>query len=211
MRQEAVSPCSWGPGDTGDQSPRQVLFSTEPPPPVSPPCDEGPTTSGTKLHSSSCLGSRVTPTLPVPVAHPLIMPVEPAAGCATAGTVGRRCLSRGMAVVLTPPQVSPPPRDPLLPAQPLVISVLLWVPACPPSFQCPDWGGLERAQYSFSHSFEYMCLVIYDGTFPASREGGKMEEQCPFSGSVVRSALPVPWTEEPGGLQSTGSQRVGHD
>ena len=141
MRQEAVSPCSWGPGDTGDQSPRQVLFSTEPPPPVSPPCDEGPTTSGTKLHSSSCLGSRVTPTLPVPVAHPLIMPVEPAAGCATAGTVGRRCLSRGMAVVLTPPQVSPPPRDPLLPAQPLVISVLLWVPACPPSFQCPDWGG----------------------------------------------------------------------
>ena len=109
MRQEAVSPCSWGPGDTGDQSPRQVLFSTEPPPPVSPPCDEGPTTSGTKLHSSSCLGSRVTPTLPVPVAHPLIMPVEPAAGCATAGTVGRRCLSRGMAVVLTPPQVSPHP------------------------------------------------------------------------------------------------------
>ena len=95
MRQEAVSPCSWGPGDTGDQSPRQVLFSTEPPPPVSPPCDEGPTTSGTKLHSSSCLGSRVTPTLPVPVAHPLIMPVEPAAGCATAGTVGPKFLLPG--------------------------------------------------------------------------------------------------------------------
>ena len=24
-------------------------------------------------------------------------------------------------------------------------------------------------------------------------------------------ALEIPWTEEPGGLQSTGSQRVGHD
>ena len=25
------------------------------------------------------------------------------------------------------------------------------------------------------------------------------------------SCLEIPWTEEPGGLQSTGSQRVGHD
>ena len=25
------------------------------------------------------------------------------------------------------------------------------------------------------------------------------------------SCLRIPWTEEPGGLQSTGSQRVGHD
>ena len=25
------------------------------------------------------------------------------------------------------------------------------------------------------------------------------------------SCLEIPWTEEPGGLQATGSQRVGHD
>ena len=56
-----------------------------------------------------------------------------------------------------------------------------------------------------------MNLVIYDETFQASTEGRRMEEQCPSSGSVVRSALPVAWTEEPGGLQSAGSQRVGHD
>ena len=138
MRQEAVSPRGWGPGDTGDQSPRQVLFSTEPPPPVSPPHDEGPTTSGTKLQSSSCPGSRITPTLPVPVAHPLLMPVEPAAGCASVGTVGHRRLSSGHGCCFDSAPGIPPPRDPLLPAQSLVISVLLWVPACPPSFRCPD-------------------------------------------------------------------------
>ena len=33
-------------------------------------------------------------------------------------------------------------------------------------------------------------------------------------GMATHSSIPawrVPWTEEPGGLQSTGSQRVGHD
>ena len=38
---------------------------------------------------------------------------------------------------------------------------------------------------------------------------GKMQE-----GMETYSSIPawrIPWTEEPGGLQSTGSQRVGHD
>ena len=33
-------------------------------------------------------------------------------------------------------------------------------------------------------------------------------------GMATRSSIPawkIPWTEEPGGLQSVGSQRVGHD
>ena len=33
-------------------------------------------------------------------------------------------------------------------------------------------------------------------------------------GMATHSSIPtwrIPWTEEPGGLQSTGSQRVGHD
>lgn len=127
MHQEAVSPRSWGPGDTGDESPRQVLFCTEPPPPISPPCDECATTSGTKLQSSSCPGSRITRTLPGPVSHPLLMPAEPAAGLATVGTMGHLCLSSGHGCCpdRPAPPVSSPPWDPLLPAQPLVISVLL--------------------------------------------------------------------------------------
>ena len=41
-----------------------------------------------------------------------------------------------------------------------------------------------------------------------SREG-PLEE-----GMTTHSSIPawrIPWTEEPGGLQSMGSQRVGHD
>ena len=34
------------------------------------------------------------------------------------------------------------------------------------------------------------------------------KEMAPHSSILARR---IPWTEEPGGLQSTGSQRVGHD
>ena len=40
------------------------------------------------------------------------------------------------------------------------------------------------------------------------REDSLEKEMAPHS-SIV--AWRIPWTEEPGGLQSTGSQRVGHD
>ena len=36
-----------------------------------------------------------------------------------------------------------------------------------------------------------------------------LEEEMATHSSVL--AWRIPWTEEPGGLQSTGSQRVGHD
>ena len=36
-----------------------------------------------------------------------------------------------------------------------------------------------------------------------------LEEEMTTHSSVL--AWRIPWTEEPGGLQSTGSQRVGHD
>ena len=39
-------------------------------------------------------------------------------------------------------------------------------------------------------------------------------EDSPEKGVATHSSIPawkIPWTEEPGGLQSTGSQRVGHD
>ena len=36
-----------------------------------------------------------------------------------------------------------------------------------------------------------------------------LEEEMATQSSIL--AWRIPWTEEPGGLQSTGSQRVGHD
>ena len=36
-----------------------------------------------------------------------------------------------------------------------------------------------------------------------------LEEEMATHSSIL--AWKIPWTEEPGGLQSTGSQRVGHD
>ena len=38
---------------------------------------------------------------------------------------------------------------------------------------------------------------------------GKMEKAMATHSSTI--AWKIPWTEEPGRLQSTGSQRVGHD
>ena len=40
------------------------------------------------------------------------------------------------------------------------------------------------------------------------REDALEEEMATHSGTL---AWEIPWTEEPGGLQSMGSQRVGHD
>ena len=36
-----------------------------------------------------------------------------------------------------------------------------------------------------------------------------LEKEMPTHSSIL--AWKIPWTEEPGGLQSTGLQRVGHD
>ena len=40
------------------------------------------------------------------------------------------------------------------------------------------------------------------------REDPLQKEMATHSSILARR---IPWTEEPGGLQSTGSQRVGHD
>ena len=40
-------------------------------------------------------------------------------------------------------------------------------------------------------------------------EEDTLEEEMPTHSSIL--AWKIPWTEEPGGLQSTGSQRAGHD
>ena len=45
------------------------------------------------------------------------------------------------------------------------------------------------------------------GSIPGS--GNPLEEEMAIHSSVL--AWKIPWTEVPGGLQSEGSQRVGHD
>ena len=45
------------------------------------------------------------------------------------------------------------------------------------------------------------------------RDAGSIpgSERCPGGGHGNPSAWRIPWTEETGGLQSMGSQKVGHD
>ena len=45
------------------------------------------------------------------------------------------------------------------------------------------------------------------GLIPGS--GGSLEKEMASHSCIL--AWKIPWTEEPGGLQSTGSQRVGQD
>ena len=45
------------------------------------------------------------------------------------------------------------------------------------------------------------------GSFPHWED--PLEEEMATHPSIL--AWKIPWTKEPGGLQSTGSQRVGHD
>ena len=45
------------------------------------------------------------------------------------------------------------------------------------------------------------------GLIPGS--GGSLEKEMASHSCIL--AWKIPWTEEPGGLQSTGSQRVGHN
>ena len=40
-------------------------------------------------------------------------------------------------------------------------------------------------------------------------QGDALEKEIATHSSIL--AWKIPWTEEPGGLQSVGSQRVGHD
>ena len=47
-----------------------------------------------------------------------------------------------------------------------------------------------------------------NGVQSLGREDPLEEEMATFS-SIL--AWRIPWTEEPGGLQSTGSQRIGHN
>ena len=55
--------------------------------------------------------------------------------------------------------------------------------------------------YSTSGRGERLLIVAFSGD--------KVEKEMATHSSILTCR--IPWTEEPGGLQSIGSQRVGHD
>ena len=50
---------------------------------------------------------------------------------------------------------------------------------------------------------------MQDSRVPSLGQEGPLEEEMATHNSIV--AWEIPWTEEPGGLQSDGGKRVGHD
>ena len=51
--------------------------------------------------------------------------------------------------------------------------------------------------------------AMWETGVPSLGQEDPLEKEMATHSSIL--AWRIPWTEEPGGLQSTGSQRVGHD
>ena len=74
----------------------------------------------------------------------------------------------------------------------------------------PTLGGKYSVFYGFpsgSDSKASACNAGDLGSIPGS--GNPLEKEMAIHSSTL--AWKIPWTEEPGRLQSMGSQRVGHD
>ena len=86
--------------------------------------------------------------------------------------------------------------------------------------------GLSHAKTSTSRRKTSCCILNHLPGFPSGSSGKEsacvmgdpvqslgwedpLEEEMATHSSIL--AWKIPWAEEPGGLQSTGSQRVGHD
>ena len=55
--------------------------------------------------------------------------------------------------------------------------------------------------HTHTHTHTYIYIYIYVYTYIGEGNGNPLQYSC----------LKIPWTEEPGGLQSMGSQRAGHN
>ena len=55
----------------------------------------------------------------------------------------------------------------------------------------------------------WLSLPMQETQVPPLGQEDPLEEEMATHSSIL--AWRIPWTEEPGGLQSTGSQRAGHD
>ena len=73
---------------------------------------------------------------------------------------------------------------------------------------------LPRFSLSFS-SLTMICIVCFFGFIFQEMQVQSLDWEDPLEREMATQssilAWRIPWTEEPGGLQSTGSQRVGHN
>ena len=78
----------------------------------------------------------------------------------------------------------------------------------------PGLSHGRRILYQLSHKGSPRILVVgslslLQQIFPTQELNQGLEKEMATHSSIL--AWEIPWTEEPGGLQSAGSQRVGHD
>ena len=122
------------------------------------------------------------------------------------GATGGRCSMVFSPCVLSPPAV-------------VSNSATLWTIArqAPPSLGILQARILEWVAYPFSNFPTPSLVAQRSKQLPATRETwvrslgreDPLEKETITHSSIL--AWRIPWTEEPGGLQSTGSQRVGYD
>ena len=74
----------------------------------------------------------------------------------------------------------------------------LWLNHHPIESSLSWWLRLQR-----------LCLLMQEIQVPSLDQKDPLEKGMTFHSSIL--AWRIPWTEEPGGLQSMGSQRVRHD
>ena len=81
-----------------------------------------------------------------------------------------------------------------------------------------DLNGVEAPFFQLVCGVPWVALVVRDGLLmrealetwvPSLGQEDPLEEGTATHSSIL--AWRIPWTEEPGGLQSMGSQRVRHD
>ena len=92
---------------------------------------------------------------------------------------------------------------------------LLWTMVLPvpsSSLLCTDtsvlteWINISKERWSYIHIDRVVIIFKWLANFKSYIS---LEKEMATHSSVL--AWRIPWTEETGGLQSTGSQRVGHD
>ena len=65
-----------------------------------------------------------------------------------------------------------------------------------------------KSRWEFELSKRFIFLKKENATHPIIKDLLSLEREIATHSSIF--AWKIPWTEEPGGLQSVGSQRVGH-
>ena len=75
---------------------------------------------------------------------------------------------------------------------------------CPFSLRIPDPCGASLVADRLKHLPPMQETLVWSLGWE-----DPLEKEMAIHSSIL--AWRIPWTEEPGGLQSTGSQRVGHD